>query len=106
MKCYNCGEFGHIAKGCPHLIKEEEEEEEEEPPMAGLPLACCSVKKPQESLFEFYEVCLDIGSQFNIVDLRLVNNLCTSSKTFRSMNRISMTECIGYLDGFFLVPRM
>jgi hypothetical protein len=106
MKCYNCGEKGHIAKGCPHLTKDEENEDEEEPPMAGLTMACCTTntgkkEKAQDRLFEFYEICLDSGSQVNIVDPRLLNNLRTSTKTYRSMNGTSTTERVGYLDGFF-----
>jgi len=86
MKCYNCGEKGHIAKNCPSLKSEDEEaEEEEEPPLAGLTLACCATgNKPRsdEKLFKFYEICLDSGSQINIVDPRLLNNLRTVTKTY------------------------
>jgi len=105
MKCYNCGEKGHIAKNCPSLKSEDEEaEEEEEPPLAGLTLACCATgNKPRsdEKLFKFYEICLDSRSQINIVDPRLLNNLRTVTKTYRSMNGTATLEQIGYLDGFF-----
>lgn len=49
----------------------------------------------------FYEVCLDNGSQVNIVDLRLLNNLCTSSKGFRGMSGRAHTNRVGHLEGFF-----
>jgi hypothetical protein len=107
MKCYNCGEKGHIAKNCPSLKSEDKEaEEEEEPPLAGLTLACCATgtsHKPRsdEKLFMFYKICLDSGSQINIVDPRLLNNLRTVTKTYRSMNGTATLEQIGFLDGFF-----
>jgi hypothetical protein len=100
MKCYNCGEKGHVAKNCPHLSKSDGEEEE--PPLAGLTLACCAAGPTDKNrLFAFYEVCLDSGSQINIVDPRLLNNLRTSNKTFRSMNGVSKIDRVGHLDGFF-----
>ncbi len=95
MRCYNCGEKGHISKNCPNAKSDEEDEpEEDEPPLAGLTLACCATvsKEPEARLFEFYEVCLDSGSQVNIVDPRLLNNLRTLTKTYRSMNGVSTTE--------------
>jgi len=101
MKCYNCGEKGHIAKNCPHAKSDAEEEDEDEPPLAGLTLACCATTKPNDRLFEYWEICLDSGSQINIVDPRLLNNLHTASKTFRSMNGVSTMERVGFLDGFF-----
>ncbi len=84
MRCYNCGEKGHTSKNCPNAKSDEEDEpEEDEPPLAGLTLACCATvsKEPETRLFEFYEVCLDSGSQVNIVDPRLLNNLRTLTKT-------------------------
>jgi hypothetical protein len=50
---------------------------------------------------QWYEVCLDNGSQVNIVDPRLLSNLQTCSHTYRSMNGAAATESVGYLDGFF-----
>jgi len=50
---------------------------------------------------QWYKVCLDNGSQVNIVDPRLLSNLQTCSHTYRSMNGAAATESVGYLDGFF-----
>ena len=55
MRCYNCGEKGHISKNCPNAKSDEEDEpEEDEPPLAGLTLACCATvsKEPETRLFE------------------------------------------------------
>jgi hypothetical protein len=52
-------------------------------------------------LHEDYEVCLDSGSQVNIVNSKLLNILRTSNKAFKSMNGRSETSCIGYLQGFY-----
>jgi hypothetical protein len=42
IKCFNCGEKGHIAKGCPDKLPENEEAEV--PPMAGMILdRCCTL---------------------------------------------------------------
>jgi len=105
MRCYNCGGKGHISKNCPKNAEEGgDEPEEEEPPLAGLTIASCAGTmkvKPEGRLFEFYEVCLDSGSQVNIVDPRLLNNLRTVTKIYRSMNGVSTTEQVGHLDGFF-----
>jgi hypothetical protein len=40
MKCFNCGEKGHMAQNCPHKLKEGDETGDSEPPMAGMTLAC------------------------------------------------------------------
>jgi hypothetical protein len=99
MKCFNCGEKGHPAKSCPKKL-EKDDEEEEEPPMVGMTVACCATGS-EKRLHQFYEVCLDNGSQVNIIDSRLLTNLRTARRTYRSMNGVAHTECMGYLDGFF-----
>jgi hypothetical protein len=38
MKCFNCGEKGHIGKFCPHK-EQDEKEVDTEPPLAGMTLA-------------------------------------------------------------------
>ena len=75
MKCFNCGEKGHPAKSCPKK-KERVDDEDEEPPMAGMTVACCATSK-HKRLQQYFEVCLDNGSQVNIVDSRLLTNLRT-----------------------------
>jgi hypothetical protein len=97
MKCFNCGEFGHIANSCPHV---EKEEEESEPPMAGMTYEGYHATSHGKRLHEFYEVCLDNGSQVSIVDPRLLVNLRTERRTYKSMNGTAVTDRIGYLDGF------
>jgi hypothetical protein len=76
MKCFNCGEFGHPAKTCPKKALQVDEEEDE-PPMAGMMIACCATSNAKR-LHEYFEVCLDNGSQVNIVDSRLLTNLRTA----------------------------
>jgi len=55
----------------------------------------------ETKLYQYYEVCLDSGSQVNIVDPRLLKNIKSSMKTYRSMNGTATTAKVGYLDGFF-----
>jgi hypothetical protein len=71
--------MGHISKGCPHE-EQEEKESETEPPMAGMTLAeggCCATGVTRKQIHKWYEVCLDDGSQVNIIDSRLLSNLHT-----------------------------
>lgn len=49
---------------------------------------------------EYYEVCMDNGSQVNIVDSRLLTGLHSSCKGFRSMNGSSKTKRVGNLSVF------
>jgi len=100
MKCVNCGKKGHPAKACPEKAQDKDDEEDEEPPMAGMTVACCATGNGKR-LHQYYEICLDNGSQVNIVDSRLLTNLCTARRTYRSMNGVAHTERMGYLDGFF-----
>jgi hypothetical protein len=101
MKCFNCGENGHMARNCPHKLKEEVESGESEPSMAGMTLACECYAMSTKRVHQWYGVCLDNGSQVNIVDPRLLTNLRTCSRTYRSMNGATATESVGHLDGFF-----
>jgi hypothetical protein len=101
MKCFNCGKKGHLARACPEL-EEESCGDDLEPPMAGMMMqVCCALGCPPKRLYEFYEVCLDSGSQVNIVDPRLLMNLTTSQRMYHSMNGSASTTQVGYLDGFF-----
>jgi hypothetical protein len=105
-KCYNCGEPGHISPNCPELQQEGESSGDDlEPPLAGMTLdavqMCCAAATNTGNLYEFYEVCLDSGSQVNIVDPRLLTGIRDSAKTYRSMNGTTTTAKVGYLEGFF-----
>jgi len=100
MKCFNCGERGHPAKSCPKKGQTDDDDDEDEPPMAGMTMACCATAQ-RNRLHEYYEVCLDNGSQVNIVDSRLLTSLRTARRTYHSMNGVAQTERIGYLEGFF-----
>jgi hypothetical protein len=68
--------------------------------MAGMTMACCATSAGKR-LHEHFEICLDNGSQVNIIDARLLTNLRTECKTYRSMNGVAHTDRVGYLDGFF-----
>jgi hypothetical protein len=103
MKCFNCGEKGYISKNCPHK-EQEDKEGDSEPPLAGMTLAedhCCATRCGRKKIHEWYEVCLDNGSQVNIIDARLLTNLCTEHHRYRSMNGVAETKRVGRLDGFF-----
>jgi hypothetical protein len=100
MKCFNCGQYGRPAKSCPKKSKTSDDDDEDEPPMAGMTMACC-VTAQKNRLHEYYEVCLDNGSQVNIVDSRLLTSLRTARRTYRSMDGVAQTERVGYLEGFF-----
>ncbi len=76
MKCFSCGKFGHPAKSSPKKVLQDDKEEDE-PPMAGMMIACCATSNAKR-LHEYFEVCLDNGSQVNIVDSRLLTNLRTA----------------------------
>jgi hypothetical protein len=79
---------------------EESEDDDSEPPLAGMTLStCCAATEAR--LYEYYEVCLDSGSQVNIVDPRLLKGIKNSKKAYRSMNGTTTTAKVGYLDGFF-----
>jgi hypothetical protein len=60
----------------------------------------CSVGTGQR-IHQYYEVCLDNGSQVNIVDPRLLTDLRASTKVFRGMSGEAQTLHVGYLQGFF-----
>ncbi len=98
MKCLNCGEKGHPAKSCPH--KEKDEQADGDPPMEGLTLdSVCSTMQGRR-LHGIHEVCIDNGSQVNIIHPSLLNNLREESKGFKGMSRSATTKCIGMLQGF------
>ena len=93
MKRFNCGEKGHPAKACP----DNTEKEESDPPMAGMILLRCYSTTEPNCLQEFYEVCIDDGSQVNIVNARLLTGLHSSCKGYRNMNGTSKTKRVGNL---------
>jgi hypothetical protein len=96
MKCFNCGEKEHLSRNYLH----KEKEGDDNSPMAVMPLdTCCTCTNGQ--LHEFYKVCIDNGSQVNIVNSRLLSCLRTSCKSYCSMNQCTETNRVGYLDGFF-----
>jgi hypothetical protein len=68
--------------------------------MAGMTLeACCASSNGR--LHECHEVCINNGSQVNIVNSKLLTNLRMSSKSYRSMSGRAETSQIGYLEVFF-----
>jgi hypothetical protein len=94
MKCFNCGGKGHPARNCPH--KENGQGEA----MAGMTLdTCCASRSGR--IHESHEICIDNGSQVNIVNSRLLTNIRTSSKSYRSMSGRAETDRVGNLEGFF-----
>ena len=98
MNFFNCGEKGHPAKASPHRLKKVEAKE---PPLAGMTLAACCTTATGGWLHEFYEIYIDNGSQVNIVDPRLLKNLRTTTKGYRSMNGVSETSRTRFLEEFF-----
>jgi hypothetical protein len=72
--CFTCGEKGHYARDC--------KSEEDATPMSGMTLgvedtmACFATAMEHIArMFKLYEVCLDNGSQVNIVHPLLLTNL-------------------------------
>lgn len=63
MTCFNCHEKGYMARDCP-----ENEEEEEELPMVGMTYNSCCTTGCGKRLHKYCKVCLENGSQVNIVD--------------------------------------
>jgi len=52
-----------------------------------------------DKLHKFYKICLDNGSQVNIIDLQRLSNLRTQDKVCKIMGGISKTTRVGYSDG-------
>jgi len=98
MKCFNCGGKGHPAKNCPHKGKDKQEID---PPMAGLTLDVVCGASRTERLHGEHEVCIDNGSQVNIVHPSLLTNLREESRGFRGISGSSGTTRVGMLEGFF-----
>jgi len=63
-----------MARSCPHKLKEGVKAGKPEPPMAGMTLAYEYYATTTQHLHQWYEVCLDNGSQVHIVDPRLLTN--------------------------------
>jgi hypothetical protein len=92
-----------LPRAAPHK-EQEDKEADSEPPLAGMTLAeyhCCATGCGGRKVHEWYEVCLDNGSQVNNIDARLLTNLRTEHQRYRSMNGIVETKRVCQLDGFF-----
>jgi hypothetical protein len=69
--------------------------------MAGMMLACDCYVTTTKHIHQWYQICLDNGSQVNIEDPRLLTNLCTEIHTYCSMNGAAVTESIDHIVRFF-----
>ncbi len=104
-KCFNCLQKRHLARDYPKNNDDNEEQE----PMAGMTYegftgcsnGCCATGKRKKHLHKIYEVCIDNGSQVNIVHPTLLHNLRASTKGYQSMNGGAVTSQVGLLEGFF-----
>jgi hypothetical protein len=92
MKCFNCDEKGHPAKNCPP--KEWEQDSADDPPLSGstLDLVCSTSDNGGGRIHEFYEVCIENGSQVNIVNQSQQESFFSVTQAFQQVMYIALTK--------------
>ena len=87
IECYNCNEFGHMARDCPKKKN-----------FNGMTI------KDQRYAPKWYEVGLDSLSQVNVMNSRFLKNIRPGEGSFGGLDgNENITEYEGDLEGFFPV---